>query len=152
VEMFQNHLTGVVRPISSTIKNTYVGGNMAYVIEFVGRDGKEEIVPIHPRDYELKIFKRFSLSAKSLKSKADLEHLLHEQMDKGNLACKSFVVYDLNELRKEAHDFYSGQVFRAKRCSAFQYYVMGWAATKYSDWKLERENARRRHAQQEKQK
>jgi hypothetical protein len=140
-KFFHNHMTAIVLPISSTHKEKYLGGKIAYVIEIVAPGGAEEIIPIHPRDYELKIFKNFSLTRDSLATKDALQQFLQKQVDGGSLSCKSFVVYDLNEWRKEAHEFYSGETFRAVSCSALQYYVVGRAMTIYSDWKLRRQNA-----------
>jgi hypothetical protein len=139
----------VIRPIYSTHKDKYLGGNIAYVVEFVGREGGEEIVPIHPKDYELKVFRDFSLTKDSLSSKEALEQLLQEQMDDGNLPCKRYVVYDLQAWREKAHAFYSGAItIQGKYCNAFQYYVIGKILTRYADWKLNRENVLRKRSQE----
>jgi hypothetical protein len=147
-DFFRNHLTAIIRPVYATHKDKYLGGNIAYVIELVGQNGKEEIVPIHPKDYELKIFRDFSITKDSLSSKEALEQFLQKQMDEGNLRCKSYVVYDLHAAREKAHEFYSKAItIQAKYCNAFQYYVMGRVLSKYADWKLNRESARRNRAQ-----
>jgi hypothetical protein len=147
-DFFDNHLTAVIRPVYSTHKDKYLGGNMAYVVE-LGQAGEEEIVPIHPKDYELKIFKNFSLTKDSLSSKQALEQFLQKQMDEGNLPCKRYVVHDLQTWRGNAHKFYSrATTIEAKYCNAFQYYIMGKILTRYADWKLNRENVARKRAQQ----
>lgn len=143
-DFFRNHLTAVIRPVYSTYKDTYLGGNIAYVVELVGQEGEEQIVPIHPRDYELQIFRNFTITKDSLSSKEALEQLLQKQMDEGKLPCKRYVVYDMQAWREKAHEFYSGAItIQAKYCNAFQYYVMGRVLSKYADWKLNRENVLR---------
>jgi len=142
-DFFRNHMTAIVRPVHSTYKEKYLGGNIKYVVEFTDDNGNEEIVPVHPRDYELKIFRNFNLTKESLESKEALEQLLQAQIENGNLSCKKYVVHDLQAWRKISHEFYSGGTIHAEYYGAFQYHVVGKVVTKYSDWKLKRENARR---------
>jgi len=148
-DFFTNHLTAVIRPVYLIHKDKYVGGNVAYVIELVAHGGEEEIVLIHPKDYELRRFRKFQLTRDSLVSKEALEQFLQKQMDEGNLLCESYVVYDLQAWRGKARDFYStARTIQAKYCGAFQYYVMGRVLSKYADWKLNRENVLRKRAQE----
>jgi hypothetical protein len=141
IDYFRNHLTIIARPVSSTYEDTYLGGNMVYVVEFVSQDDRKEIVPIHPKDYELKLLRGFSLSKDSLVSKEALEHFLQRQMDEGKLRCKSYIVHDLQAWRKISHEFYKGETIRARPCSVFQYHFMGRFVSRYYDWKLSRKNA-----------
>jgi hypothetical protein len=148
-DFFKNHLTGVIRPVYSIHKDKYVGGNIAFVIEIVALGGDEEIVLIHPRDYELRRFRNFQLTRDSLSSKKALEELLQKQMDEGNLPCKSYVVYDLQAWREKAHEFYSGaRTIQAQYYGAFQYYVLGRLRSRYDDWKLNRENVIKKRTQE----
>jgi hypothetical protein len=147
-DYFRNQLTKVIRPVYTIHKNTYLGGNIAYVVEFVGKEGEEEIVPIHPKDYELKIFRNFSLTKDSLSTKEALEQLLQKQIDEGNLPSKRFVVYDMQAWREKAHEFYSrATTIEATYCSALEYYVVGKLLTTYTIWKSKRENALRKRRQ-----
>jgi hypothetical protein len=140
-EYFRNQWTGIIKPVQSTFKDVYIGGNIAYVIEIVGAEGHEEIIPIHPKDYELKIFRNFSLTQEALASKTSLEEFLKAKMDEGKLPCKGFKVHDLAEWRKIAHEFYAdGKTINAKYISRFRYYVLGRIFTRYSAWRIGREN------------
>ena len=141
-DYFSNHLTGIVRPVALTHKGTYLGGNIAYMIE-VRTDDDEQIIPIHPEDYQLKRFREFSLTKESLSSKQALEQFLQKQMDEGRLPCRALRVWDLQEWRQENRDFYTGATIHAKSYTVFQYYVLGRFWSKYQDWKTKRENEKR---------
>lgn len=142
-EFFQNHTTAIVRPVQSTYKEVGLGGNVKYVIEFIGEDNKEEIVPIHPRDYEIKKFRNFTLTRESLESKEALEQLLEGQVQTGKLSCKKYIVHDLKAWRERVHEFYTGETLDAEYFTWFRYRILGKIATKYSNWKLKKENAKR---------
>jgi len=147
-DYFRNHLTAVITPIRSTYKGNDIGSNVAYVVEFVNEDEKEEIVQLDRSDYEHKIFKDFVLTKESLASKEALEEFLKSQIEKGKLLCKRFGVYDLEAWRKRAHEFYSGKTIQAHSYGCVQYHIMGRAWTRYSNWRLKREDRSTRRVQQ----
>jgi hypothetical protein len=142
-DFFNNQMTAVVRPIRTLLKEKYIGGNIQHVIEFVGEGGTEEIIPIHPDDYELKVFRNFPLTRDSLASRDALDAYLQAQVDNGKLVCKSYVVHDVTTWRDRANEFYTGKTIEAKYYGLLQYHVAGWLFTRYSDWKLKRANATR---------
>ena len=69
-------MTVIATPVYSKYKGTYLGGNIKYMIEITGAAGATEVIPIHPQDYELKVFRDFTLTRESLESKEALERLL----------------------------------------------------------------------------
>jgi hypothetical protein len=143
-EYFRNQCTAIIRPVQSLYRDTHLGGNIAYVIEILREEGDDEIIPIHPKDYEVKIFRNFSLSKEALSSKQSLEEFLKAKIDEGKLPCKGFKVHDLAEWRKIAHEFYAnGRTVDAKYLGPFAYYVLGRIFTRYSSWKVSRENKKR---------
>lgn len=146
-EFFQNHMTAIVRPVTSTFKDIGLGGNIKYILEIIGENDKDEIIPIHPNDYQIMKFRHFNLTKESLESKETLEQFIEEQMQLGKLLCKKYVVHDLREWRERVHEFYSGETIDAEFINWFQYRVIGKISTKYSDWTLKKENAKlqRRH-------
>ena len=143
IDSFKNNMTAVIRPVVSIYKKKYLGENIKYVVELKGGPGEEVILPIHAKDYELRMFKHFSLTKDSLESKEVLEHFLQKQLKNGRLTCKNIFVYDLNTWRTEAHEFYSGKIIDAKCLNAFQYFIFGRILTIYSDWKIKRKNRKR---------
>lgn len=142
-EFFQNYMTAVVHPIRSTYKEQSYGSNVKYLVEFKLNSDKEEIVPIHPRDDELKKFRSFKLTKESIQSKTALEDFLRSQQDQGKLSVKSFTVHDLDKWRGEMYEIDKMGTIRATYYNKFQYYVLGWISTKIHDWKLRRENRKR---------
>jgi hypothetical protein len=147
-DFFDNHLTAIVKTVHSEYKGKYLGANVLYTVEFIGYNGKEEIVSIEKDDYHIKKFRTFSLTEESLISKKTLESHLQKQIDLGNLQVKSFMVYDMNSWRKVVHEFYDGKTINAKYFNAFEYHIMGRFGTILSDRKLRRENGLRKQIPQ----
>ena len=143
VDFFRNHLTAIVRPVRTIYKEKYLGANIKFVVEFVGDNNALEIVPIHPDDFQLKIFRNFRLTPESLDSQVSLTEFLNTQMEIGTLACKSFSVHDIQTWKARAAEFYTGKTLEAKYYSLLKYHIGGRLLTMYSDRKLKRENKRR---------
>lgn len=143
-DFFQNHLTAVIHPISTTYKEKYLGENIKYVIEFIAENDNSEVVLVHPEDYRLKKFKNFNLTQESLESSSSLTSYLEEQREAGTLLCKKFIVHDLDAWRARTAEFFTGRTFEAEYYGPFKYYLAGRLLTLHSDWKLKRENAKRR--------
>ena len=143
-DFFRNHMTAVVRPVQAIYKEKYVGGNISYVIEFVGENGQSEVVPIHPEDYQLKIFRNFSLTRESLASLPALEEYLNEQQRNGKLVCRDFTVLNVNTWRERANESYSQDSITAEYYGYFKYHLFGRVATRLADRRLRIENERRR--------
>lgn len=140
LDLFRNHMTAVIRPIRSVYKNQAYGSNVRFLVEFKFDGDREEIVPLHPGDHQLRIFKSFRLTEDSLLSKSNLEALLQEQMKLGGLACKSFTVRDLKEWRDEAYKIDELLVIEAKRYGLIRYYLIGRILTVLHDRSLRRKN------------
>lgn len=141
-EFFDNHLAAVFRPVMSQYKDTHLGGNIRYVVEFRTAEGKEEIIPIHPEDYRLKIFKSFQLTQDSLQSREALEQYLLSKQRDGILKCSKVIVHDVDAWRADTHRLYSGETVSAKYYNAFQFYVIG----NFITWRSNRELRRRNRA------
>lgn len=142
-DFFRNHMTAVIRPVQAKYKDKYIGGNVEYVIEFIGDNGQSEIVPIHPNDYQLKIFRKFSLTRESLESQTTLNDYLGEQQRNGKLVCRSFTVLDMNGWRERTNESYSEKPIHAEYIGFFTYHMLGRVATRLADRKLRIENAKR---------
>lgn len=143
-DFFRNHMTAVVRPVRTVFKEKYVGGNIRYVIEFVGENGAAEIVPIHPEDFRLKMFRTFSLTRESLESVASLNAYLEEHLKNGKLLFRSFTVHDVDAWRQRASEFYTGKTIEAQYYGIFKYHIVGKVLTRISDRRLAKESAKQR--------
>ena len=142
---FSNHWTGLIQPIRAAHNGKGYGGNARYLIEFKSDTGHAETVPIYPRDYEIKKFKKFSLTRESLSSKAALESHLDFVKSDGRLVAEEVIVYDLEQLREEKYEFYTDRTDQElPRLGWFKYFVVGRVATLISDWKLKRKNRQTR--------
>jgi hypothetical protein len=145
-EFFLNHMTAVVRPVHALHKDQYLGSNVKYVVELRGADGNEEIIPIHPKDHELQVFRQFRLTPQALESREDLEKYLKRQRRFGKLSFEKLVVYDLDAWRKRAHDLYTQESLEAEHYGWWRYRVVGRLLTIFSEWKLRWENYQLRRA------
>lgn len=149
-DWFSNYSTTAIKPIRSTHRDQSFGGNIKFVVDFENENGSVETVPIHPRDYELKLFNNFQLTSESLATQESLEKYLKEKKEEGKLFCKRVVVYDLQSWRVKAHEFYRGETLKAEHCGWFSYYVLGRLYTSYQNRKAKRNNLRNLHARKEK--
>lgn len=144
VNFFNNHMTAVIQPMRSTYKNKCYGSNAKYIVDIKTENGKEETIAIYPSDYEIKRFKKFSLSKESLDSKENLEYFLYEKADEGVLNCTDIVVHDIESWRKEIYDDHDKKVINAKYYGWFTYVVMGRIYTLLSDISLKLKNRKTR--------
>lgn len=139
-DYFKNHLTTVIYPRRLNHKERSYGSNTKFIVEFKSASGKEEIIPIYPRDYEIRKFRKFSLTKESLESKENLELYLLEKADEGILNCTNIVVHDVEEWRNEIYEDRKKEKVLATDVSWFTYRILGRLYTIYSDYKLRREN------------
>lgn len=142
-DFFRNHMTAVVRPVSSTYKGKAIGGTVPYVVEVVSSEGTSEIIAIHKDDFRSQRFKNFRLTKEALESAEALRAFLQEQVDAGTLVCRSFEVADIAAWRAKERD-YKGEPIEAKYAGFITYTVLGRVFTIRKDRKLARENHRRR--------
>lgn len=139
-DFFSNHMTATIRPVRSTYKTMAIGGRVLYVVDVVPSNGEPEIIPIHPRDYEVKRFRNFRLTKESLATADALKQFLEEQLYAGTLVCRSFEVVDIASWRKRERDFYNGSPIKAHYAGYLAYKVLGRIATEISDRKLRKQN------------
>jgi hypothetical protein len=137
---FQNYSTAIIRPMRTTYKGKSYGSNAKFIVEFKMENGQEEIIPIYPRDYELKKFKHFSLTKDSLASKEALEEYLYEKVIEGTLKCADVIVRELESWRDEIYESENRRVITAKYENWFEYYVIARIASKISDYRLKQQN------------
>ena len=100
--ILKNYTTGVVFPIRSLHKGHSYGSAAKFVVTFASADGKDEVVPIYPRDHEIRKFRNFRLTQEAIESKQALEDFLQEQVAAGKLSCLDIDVVDLEAYRQEA--------------------------------------------------
>ena len=141
--ILKNHWTGVVRPERWSFKGRCYGSEAKYIVTFVGDDGKEEIVPIYPRDHEISKFREFKLTGESLESKQALEFFLRTQIAVGKLSCSTFEVFDLEPFRRRMVNEYSGSMAVAHQ-GWFSYNVLGRCVTVWEKWAMDRKNKKLR--------
>lgn len=146
-DFFRNYATAIVRPLRSTFKGRSYGSGTKYIVELVTDGGKKEVIPIYPRDHQVKKFRSFNLTPESLKSREALETYLLERAAAGELRCSDFTVLDLEQWRREVYHDHNKKIFQAVPRGWFAYNVLGWFVTRWEDLRLSRSNRanQRRH-------
>lgn len=144
VDFFKNHMTAIIHPIRGTYKEKAYGSNAKYIVDISLKGGKEEVIAIYPRDYEIKKFRKFSLTQDSLNSKESLEEYLYEKVGEGVLNCTEIKVHDLESWRKESYEMDSKKIIEAKHDGYLFYHVVGRVLTILSDFRMKIQNKRRR--------
>ena len=122
------------------------GCRAAYMVHFISAfysnaDGTEEVVPIYPRDYEIRKFRNFSLTREAIESQQTLEEFLREQITAGKLSCLSMDVVDLDARRQGMFKDYSETITLTPQ-GWFSNKVIGRGLTLWEKFILARKNRR----------
>lgn len=150
--MFKNHMTAVIQPIRIIYKGKSYGSNTRYILEFKYNNDDDEVIPIYPYDYQIKKFKNFQLTQKSLESKEKLEAFLACEKSRGNITCEKFTVLDVKSLKSKCKIDENTHYIEMQYTNWFTYNIWGRIATIYQDYKLTRENKKRLSEQKNKHK
>lgn len=134
-----NYTTGIVWTLRRNYKGHCYGSEANFVVTFTNGDGSEEVVPIYPRDHEVKKFRDFQLTKDATESREALELLLQEQVAADTLSCKSFDIFDLRPARQRLMDQYPGTLEMPYR-GWFLYNVIGRIETVLEKRRLDRRN------------
>lgn len=145
-EFFKNRMTALIHPMRSTYKNKCFGSEVKYIVDIKTEGGREETIPIYPRDYEIRKFRKFRLTRESLESKNSLEEYLLEQAFNGAFNCTDITVHDIEAWRNEHYSDDYKEVIEAKYYNWFMYFVVGRLLTKFSDMRLYFVNRKHRKA------
>ncbi|WP_277587664.1 hypothetical protein [Pseudomonas chlororaphis] len=142
-EFFKNHLTGIIRPVRVTHNNKDIGGNVRFIVDITNKDGHIETIKLMKSDYQLAIFKNFSLTEECLLSKDSLESFLEEMLEQNLISKGSTIkVYDFEEHKNKISEIYRSPTIEPERWSASYYYIFGRIYTWYSNLKMVKANRR----------
>lgn len=139
-DFFKNQLTAIIQPRRATFRGKSYGLNAKYIVAIKTENGKEEIIPIYPRDAEIKKFRNFQLTKDSLDTKDRLEEFLYDQVSAGFLNCEEIVVHDRSTWLDEIYESENKETIEAKYHGWFFYNVIGHLITKLSNRRLRRKN------------
>ena len=64
----KNHWTAVIHPLRVEYKGSNYGSTVQYFVTLTDSNGEESVVPIYPRDHEIRKFANFSLTKWSMSS------------------------------------------------------------------------------------
>lgn len=139
-DFFRNHLTAVVQPARATYKGKSYGINAKYIVEIKTEGGREETIPIYPRDNESRKFRDFLLTKESLETKEALEEYLYDQVSAGLLNCEEIRVRDVKTRLDEIYESENKKTIEATYIGWVMYNIAGPIITKVSDYRLRRKN------------
>jgi hypothetical protein len=122
---FKNYLTRIISPSRVFFKGKAYGGNIKFLVVLKFPDNSEEVVSLREDDYQLAIFKNFSLTRDSLKSKSSLLAFFELQRQRGNITAESVEVVDFRQLVRERLNSYERQQQEITLLTWFQYHIMG---------------------------
>ena len=135
----KNHATAVVWPVRRPYKGYCYGSEVNFIVTFTNSDDTEEVIPIYPRDHELKKFDNFQLTKEATESKEALERLIQDRIDAGFLSCKSFDIFDPQPARQRLIERYP-VTLETPNQGWFQYNVIARVQTILEKRRLERIN------------
>jgi len=137
---FKNHMIATITPMRSMFKDKSYGLNAKYIIEFEYDDGNIQDVPIYPMDFQIRKFKDFVLTQKSLASKENLEEYLNNMAKQGVLKCKKMTVHNIEAWHNEIYEMDKKKVVEAKYYNWFFVSILGPIYTRISNVKLNKKN------------
>ena len=140
--ILKNFSTGIARPNRLFYKGRSYGSGAKYILTLFDRDLKEEVIPIYPRDYEVKKIRDVSLTRESLESKQALECFLETQIRAGTAPFESFQVVDLESYRRTALEAYPTSIAVVHQ-GWFSYRVVSRLVTIWENWDWRRRNKKR---------
>lgn len=143
---FHNRLSAYIRPLRSTYDGKAFGSGTKYVVDMVTETGQREVIPIYPRDHEVRRFENVQLTAESLESKEALETYLLEHAFDGKLQIRDLKVLDLEEWRSKIYKDEFTLIDATPR-GWWTYHVLGPLVTRWENRqtrRLNRWNQRRR--------
>ena len=135
----KNYATGVFWPVRRTYKGHCYGSEVNFIITFTNSDDTEEVIPIYPRDHELKKFGNFQLTKEATESKEALERLIQKQIDVEILSCKSSDIFDPRPARQRLMERHPVTLEMPNQ-GWFQYNVIARVQTGLENQRLKRRN------------
>lgn len=145
--LFSNYTTALISPMRSTFEGKAYGSGTRFVIRLRNHGKADEVIPIYPRDWELKRFKNLQLTREALETRESLEAFLLEEAIAGRLRCSDLEVFDLQQWRDEIYKEHGNDPIELSSRGWFIHNVLGFVTTKWEDvrlWRLNREH-RKRH-------
>ena len=138
-----NYTACLVRPMRLKYEGKCYGSEVKYIVTLTYSDGEKQIVPIYPRDHELKRFRDIGLTELSMGSKQELEDCLNAQVDAGALKCADVSVFDPEPARRRWYEEFTRTTEVPVR-GWFAYNVAGRCWTLRERWRLYRINKQSR--------
>ena len=119
------------------------GSEAKFILTLNNADGRDEVIPIYPRDYEIRKFRNFALTREAIESQQALEGFLQEQVAAGKLSCLSIDVVDLDARRQDVFKDYS-EIMTLTPQGWFSNKVLGRGLTLWEKFATDRKNKRAR--------
>lgn len=132
-----NFSTGIARPHRLFYKGRSYGSEAKYILTLIGHDQEEIVIPIYPRDYEVKKIRNVCLTRESLESKQALECLLERQIRAGTAPFICFEVVDIESSIRTAFEDYP-RSFAVVHQGWFSYHVVDRLMTIWENWNWRR--------------
>ncbi|MBH9576255.1 hypothetical protein I7X39_04965 [Inhella sp. 1Y17] len=140
---FRNHMTAVVLPRRVKHDGQDVGGNIAYVVKLLFKNGESELIQLLRRDFQVRRFKNFRLTEECLQTAEALREFLQGQVDQGALVCTSFEVIDFDSWReRQRGEMPEEEHIEAEYVSYLMYKVVGRIGTLVADRRMAKSNRR----------
>ncbi|WP_448090771.1 hypothetical protein [Pseudomonas azerbaijanoccidentalis] len=142
-DFFKNYLTGVIHTVRITHHGKPIGGNVNFIVDLTNKDGHVETIQLIKSDYQLKIFKRFTLTKECLLSKESLQAYLEDKLENGLITAGTTIsVHDFDNNTNAIKENYRDEQIIAERWSGFYYHIFGKLYTLHSNYKNKINNKR----------
>ena len=142
---FKNYMTALINPVRIPYKGKFYGDRVKYLVELNFKNKKEQVIDFYERDYEIKKFKKFSLTKESLDSKKNLKEYLKLQREKGNFEFDKIKVINFQKMVNKIKEDYDNEIIEIEPNSFLKYNILGRVYTKYENYRLKIKNKKTAH-------
>lgn len=141
-DMFKNDTLAVLHPNTLMYKDMWIGENIKFVLDLIYSPQENQILKIRHDNYNLKLFKNFTLTKECLENKESLEKYLNHQKELGNIKFNSLLIFEVSEHRSDYLREQVSKSHKATEVSFFEYKFLGPISSKLKDRQLKKENAK----------
>lgn len=124
-----NLLTAIIHPIRLTYKGRAYGSNVKFLVEFTFDDESINVIQLRRRDFEFKMFEKFSLTEESLETVESLKAFFEDRKSLGILKYKSIEIIDWEDAQKKIIEEHREEIAIDKHYNWFYYHVLGRLGT-----------------------
>lgn len=140
ISFFKNYYTALIDHQRLPYKGKGYGSRVKFLLILKFKSDSEKVIELHDGDDKLKLFVKFQLTQKSLRSKEELELFIKEQHKIGNLNFEEIEIIDFQKHVNEIKSRYETEPISVESYGFFRYNILGRILTIMENRKMKKKN------------